>query len=123
MNKEHGEGKHVRRSSEIDGESARVRFSPELLRTFTELEAAVRDSKHFDRDLLVNLQELAAGKNYTVRAALTNIGLIAQETTEYIQKTDDERAKLALLDVFDKLMGTRANSKPVTVVAPIARGR
>lgn len=116
MNEKNRADKRHRAGLEIDGEVATIRFSPEVVRSLRELEIAVRDSDAFDPDLRVNLAELAAGDNFTVRAAITNIGLIVQETMEHIAKTDDEAAKLALFGLFDKLMGTRANSKPVTVI-------
>lgn len=115
--------RHIRNDREIDGESARIRFAPEVIEAFARLEATVRGSKHFDSDLLVNLQEIAGGKEYTARAALTNMGLIAQEAAEYVNATGDRKAKLALAELFDVLSGMETTRNPVTVVPAKKRTR
>lgn len=73
----------VRAATEINPDSARVQFGPEVVRSFARLEAMVHGSKHYDPDLLENLQELASGKNPTVHIALTEMGLIAGETMNF----------------------------------------
>jgi hypothetical protein len=123
MNSKHSAARHIRNDLEVDGESAKIRFAPEVLQAFAQLEGTVRGSKHFDSDLLVNLQELAAGKDFTARAALANMGLIAQEAAEYINATGDKKAKLALAELFDVLSGMETTRNPVTVLAARKRAR
>lgn len=123
MSDQHRAANNILNDLGIDGESARIRFAPEVVKAFAHIEAAVRNSERFDRDRLINLQELAAGKDYTVRAAITNVGLIAQEVTEQVNATGNKKAKLALGELFDVLSGMEEPLKPVTGVASKQRAR
>lgn len=123
MTEKHTAGEHVRRETEIDGDSATIRFGADVLKSFSALEGIVRNSPHFDKDLLVNLHELSSGKNYSVRSAVTNMGYIAQETMEYVHATGDNRAKAVLDDLLEQVNGFEKGSSDLSVVVAQRRRR
>jgi hypothetical protein len=115
--------RHATRAQKIDADTARIQFSPEVVRSFARLEALVHDSTHYAPDLLVNLQELASGKHYPVHMALNEMALITRETMKHVHATGDTRAEQALDDLISSVMNIGSDPKPVTVLASKARGR
>ena len=118
MTDKHAATKHLRRDAEIDGDSATIRFGADVQKSFSALEEIVRNSPHFDKDLLVNLHELASGKCYSVRSAVTNMGYIARETMEYVHATGDNRARVMLGDLLEQVNGFEKGSSDLNVVIP-----
>jgi hypothetical protein len=118
MTEKHADSKHVRRETEVDGDSATIKFGADVQKSFSDLEAIVRNSPHFDSDLLVNLQELADGKNYSIRSAITNMGYIAQETMQYMHATGDQSVKALLDNLLEQVNGFDKGSSALTVIVP-----
>jgi hypothetical protein len=113
---------HSRKTSEINADSVLVQFSPEVVRGFARLEAALHDSQHFSQDILLNLQDYAAGKPLSVERALTGIALVTRETMEHVRATGDERTKDVLNNFISDLLGVHDNSKPVALLhVPVRR--
>lgn len=120
-----GASKHLRNVTEIDADTAKIQFSPVVVKSLARLEALVHDSPHYSPALLENLQEMASGKPYPVHTALTEMALITRETMKHVQATGDTGAKEALDDLIANVMGVGkdGDTKPVTVLAPKARAR
>jgi hypothetical protein len=122
MNKEgHRLVRHKQTASEMDGASVMVQFSPEVVRGFTRLEAAVHKSKHFSPEILENLQAYTEGKPLTVHNAITAIAFVTKETMRHVHETGDTRAKEALDDLTLALI--EDSRKPVRLLKPPLRGR
>jgi len=121
-----GQGAHTERhtsgTQKIDAEGVRVQFAPGVVRGFARLEALVHDSPHFDSDLLLNLQDLAAGKPFFIQTALSEMALLTRETMKHVQATGDKRAEEALEELHERLMGD-PDPKTVTVLVPKSRAR
>jgi hypothetical protein len=94
-----------RRSTEMDAETVMIQFSPDVVRGFARLEAAVHDSPHFSPDILENLQEYAAGKPLSVHSALTAIAFVTREAMHHVNATGDDSAKRALDSFVGDLLG------------------
>ena len=118
--KTHAE-RHAGDTQKFNHEDVKIKFSPDMVRCFARLEAAVHDSQHYDGDLLENLRDLTSGKPCSVQMALTEMSLITEETMKHVQATGDTRAKKALDDLQTCLMEDKI--KPFTVVVTKARGR
>lgn len=114
--------KHARSISEMDADSVRVQFSPNMRRAFARLEAAVCDSTHFSPEILQNLQEYANGKSLSVQGALTGIAMITSEATGHVNATGDKRAEQALSHLIGQLMEEGPNP-PITLVKSQAKRR
>ena len=89
----------------MDAHDVMVRFSPEVVRGFARLEAAVQDSDHFSPEILENLRGYATGKAISVQRALTGIAFVTREAMQHVNATGDEKAKDALADLIDNLLG------------------
>jgi hypothetical protein len=120
-----GAAKRLKKGTEIDADAATVRFSPQVVRSFAQLEAMVHDSPHFSAEIKENLQGFASGKPSPVHTALTEMGLIARETMNHVRATGDTRAEQALNDLLSDVMGVGrgGDTKPVTLIAPKVRDR
>jgi hypothetical protein len=103
----------LRTGAKVDAKTLMAQFPPETLRSLSRLEAAVCDSDHFDRDILENLQGVAAGNHLSVPDALTNVGFIVREAMKHIHATSDEKAEKALNDFIGDLF---EHSDKVTVM-------
>jgi hypothetical protein len=121
-----GQGAHTERhtsgTQKIDAEGVKVQFTPGVVRGFARLEALVHDSLHFDSDLLLNLQDLAAGKPFFIQTALSEMALLTRETMKHVQATGDKRAEEALEELHERLMGD-PDPKTVTLLVPKTRTR
>lgn len=115
-------GKALRQGEQIDADRVMVQFSPEVLRGFARLEAAVHKSEHFSPDILVNLQEYTAGKPLSVQSALTGIAFFTKEAMEHVNATGDKRAKEALDDLIGNLLGLN-KKPPFTLTEARVKGR
>lgn len=109
-------GGHRRQVSEIDPGTLRVQFSDDVIRSLNRIEAAVHDSKHFDSDLLVNLQDLTSGKPIPVSYALSEVALITRETMKHVHATGDTKAAEALDQLIAEFIGVDDKTKPVVIV-------
>ena len=54
---------HSRKAAQIDAKEIGIHLSPAVTSAFGELEAAVRSSEHFDKDVLRTVQDFAAGQD------------------------------------------------------------
>jgi hypothetical protein len=119
-----GHGAHSERhtggTQKINADMVKVQFTPGVVRSFARLEALVHDSPHFDSDLLLNLQDLAAGKPFFIQTALSEMALITRETMNHVRETGDSRAEKALEELHESLMGS-PDPKTVTVLVPKTR--
>jgi hypothetical protein len=107
-----------------DGETLRVRFSPEVTQQFARLEAMVYNSDHFAPEILLELRDRAAGKPVSVRGTIASVAAIVQETMSHIAATGDTRAEEQLESLILELVGG-LGSDPVAVIGPktASRGR
>jgi len=107
----------------LNPDAVMVEFSPDVTRSFARLEAMVQGSEHFDGDVLLNLQELAAGKTlFSVTDALGTVAQIARETHRHIQATKDTRAEEALQQLTTELCGAR-EAPPIILLRSPRIGR
>jgi hypothetical protein len=113
---------HMRRVSEIDRNALRIEFSPEMIRAFARLEAAVHKSQHFSPEILANLQESAQGKSVSIDGAFTRIATVVREAMEHFHATGDERTKEAVDDFISQLM-EEGPGQPFTLCKMATRGR
>jgi len=86
---------HAQKIAESDPRRVGVQLSPEVRAAFADLAAAVHFSNHFDADVLLTVEDLAAGKQLSVFDVFTAFPLIAEETFKHIQATSDNRAGTA----------------------------
>ncbi len=107
----------LRQDAASDAQAIKLRFSPELLRSFARLEAAVHKSEHFDPEALTTLQDYEDAKPRTIESTLSWIAIITKETMKHVNATGDSKAEEALNDVIRGL-GERSSSleQPITVV-------
>jgi hypothetical protein len=111
------------RAPEVDIGSLRVQFSPEVVRGFARVEAAVHKSQHFSPEILENLQEYAQGQAVHMESALYGVALVVRETMKHIHETGNERAQEALDNLFAELIGVTDKGKPFTVVKAPTKSR
>jgi hypothetical protein len=114
--------KHASRKQRVNADDVEIKFSPEVVRSLTRLEALLHDSPHYSSDLLENLRDLASGKPQPVQIVLTEMALITRETMRHVQATGDKRAAEALRDFHEALMADPA-SKTCTVIVAKSRSR
>jgi hypothetical protein len=105
---------HTQRATEIDQSTITLKFSEDVLRAMRRLEAAVHGSKHFDSDLLQNLERLTSGEPIPVDHAVSEIALITKETMKHIHATGDKLAERAFQDFLDQIM-TPIGKEPKTI--------
>ena len=79
-----------------------VQFSPKLLDRLSQLDKAVRDSKHFNSDILENLRECTA-EPMTANRAVSAIAHITREAMRYVAATSDKAADYALIDLMEAI--------------------
>ena len=115
--------KFAKRAAE-DGETLRVRFSPEVTRQFARLVAMVHNSDHFGPEILLELRDRVAGKPVSVRGTIASVAAIVQETMRHVAATGDTRAEEQLESLILELVGG-LGSDPVAVIGPktSSRGR
>jgi hypothetical protein len=121
MSSKEGELRH--RELRRDADVVKVQFSPEVRKAFADLESAVSGSRHFDRDILMNLQDYAKGEPLSVHGAITGMAHVARETMKHVHETGDENAKRALDNLIVKLIGMNDKSKPISVIPSLSKGR
>jgi hypothetical protein len=112
--------------SEVDGEDAMIRFSPDVLNAMQKLHSLVLGNHDkFDDDAAHILQSLAYGNPVTVPNALVFLGTIAEEATRCVAKTGDDRVADALRDMYQALGDFRScDTQPLTLlVEPKAKAR
>ncbi len=107
--------KHLTRSSRNAANKAEIKFSPEMVERFRDLEEAVRDKGHFDGDVLKNLHDWASGKTGTVSLALGDMVMITQETMNHVQATGNTNAKHALSMLFGAMIAGPDSASIATV--------
>jgi hypothetical protein len=108
-------GKHASRVEDSAGNDLRVRFSPEVLRQFARLEAAVHDSPHFGPEMLLILRDLAEGKATDVRSTLLGVAAVVQETGRHIRETGDKKADETLEALIEEFSNIGEGREPITV--------
>ena len=90
----------------LDPRAITVEFAPEVMKALADLDAAVKTSSHFDGDMYAILHEWVTGEaKPTVRDAIVDLPLIADETFRYIQATSDKRAEDAWDQLCEHLVG------------------
>jgi hypothetical protein len=121
MSGKEGELRH--RALRSDADVVKVQFSPEVRKAFAELESAVRGSRHFDGDIMLNLQDYAKGEPLSVHGAITGMAHVARETMKHVHETGDENARRALDNLIVKLIGMNDKSKPISLAQSPGKGR
>jgi hypothetical protein len=103
-----------RASSQSGDEAILVQFSPEVVRAFSRLEAAVHKSEYFSPEILENLQAYTTGKPMTVHNAINAMTFVTQETMKHVLKTGDAHAEEAFNDLTTALI--EDSKSPVRLV-------
>jgi hypothetical protein len=94
---------HARKATELDARSISIAFSPSVREAFGDLDAAVRNSEHFDPAIRQILHGWAEGKPQSIHDVLIAFPLIAEQATEHIRATNDERAREAWREVCSQM--------------------
>jgi|SRR5579864_4069131 len=97
----------LEKREKLDASAITVEFAPEVKKALADLDAAVKGSSHFDGDMYAILHEWVSGKAPTVRDAIVDLPLIADETFRYIQETSDKRAEDAWDLLCEHLVGKK----------------